>query len=267
MPKNIFKQGIKLLKIRPPTSSKSSSSSKVDINRNPPRFSKTPESTEVYYFTYAGNLLKEIIENRKSKTSAKFVGIGLLRNHKLVFAGTEEDSATWQGAVGSITYWTDHSNVVFGCVWKYDSAEKEEIDNLEGCPDIYSDFELEVELITDLEGLLLAAKPKEGKYPDSFFEPSPFSQLNQHKNKHGTFLKCLVYKHNNTSDYLLGNGRASPAYKKVMIEGAKQHNFPDFYMKHLDDIQVNDVPITSVLMAKDISEMCGFEIVKKGRGL
>ena len=158
-------------------------------------------------------------------------------------------------------------NVVFGCVWKYDSAEKEEIDNLEGCPDIYSDFELEVELITDLEGLLLAAKPKEGKYPDSFFEPSPFSQLNQHKNKHGTFLKCLVYKHNNTSDYLLGNGRASPAYKKVMIEGAKQHNFPDFYMKHLDDIQVNDVPITSVLMAKDISEMCGFEIVKKGRGL
>ena len=94
MPKNIFKQGIKLLKIRPPTSSKSSSSSKVDINRNPPRFSKTPESTEVYYFTYAGNLLKEIIENRKSKTSAKFVGIGLLRNHKLVHGCTKGFSSS-----------------------------------------------------------------------------------------------------------------------------------------------------------------------------
>ena len=77
------------------------------------------------YFGFGSNLLSSRIT--LSNKSAKFIGLGLLRNYKLKFVW---NSLRWKGSVATIV--REEGSVVFGCVWELNNSDSDNLDAQEG---------------------------------------------------------------------------------------------------------------------------------------
>ncbi|KAL3318985.1 hypothetical protein Ciccas_002348 [Cichlidogyrus casuarinus] len=93
-----------------------------------------------YYFSYGSNLLRERIT--MANPSAKYVGIGRVKDYQLIMCKREEPS-TWGGGTASIV--PSSGEECFGAIWTLDYEDRCRIDRQEGVQiNLYYAFEFDV---------------------------------------------------------------------------------------------------------------------------
>jgi len=137
---------------------------------------------------------------RINNKSANFFCVGVLKGYRFAFQGY---SKYWKGSTANI--YPDQQSQVYGILWEMDQNDLENLDRQELH---YTRIEVEVNKVNSDESYTCWTYTEENHY------------------------KQLVDEDGR-------NDRPSLKYKQLVINGAKLNQFPDYYLKMLEDYDDN----------------------------